>query len=126
MGDALRINEDHLLDDLRRATRGTNGGRPATNDQTCAMHGLPYLDGRHGCERCLALFAPTSGKRAASFAAANANRHNAYSPGEMHLVCDGSLSNAEVARRTGRSVIAIKNKRLQDARVRLALKGNSK
>ncbi len=113
MNDTLRTGDENLLADLRRATRArarTNNQNPKTNDHLCPMHNLPYLDGRHGCERCLALFAPqgnsTSWKRGD-----NVIRANGYTHEERAMLRDPSMSDAEISRKTGRSLVAIAEKR---------------
>lgn len=49
------MRNDAQAEALARATR-PDGGVQSPAPRTCEMHGLPYVEGRNGCEQCLALF----------------------------------------------------------------------
>ncbi|MCL4233988.1 MAG: hypothetical protein KJ042_05680 [Deltaproteobacteria bacterium] len=109
MNGAIIINEERQIEALRRAA-APQASRPKPQAFTCAMHDLPYLDGRNGCERCLKLFEPqgnaTSWKRGQ-----NIPRANGYTHEERAMLRDFSMSDAEISRKTGRSLVAIAEKR---------------
>ncbi len=104
MNTALKVDETHLLDDLRRAT--FTGVRSNNHAQTCSMHDLPYLDGKRGCERCLDLFTPqanaTSWKRGQIISNKDAWTHE-----ERAMLRDPRMSDAQISRVTGRTIGAI-------------------
>lgn len=110
--DAVRVDDGLLLDELRRTTRPRVSNLESQNSFICTMYGLPYVDGRSGCEKCLELFRTSTQSAKVNSGTETANqRERSWSKKESAIAADESLSNREVAVLTGRSLIAVISKR---------------